>query len=90
MKPSPSRLNLVSSRPLRRVTSRPATTIWPAVARSMVAMQLSSVDLPLPLGPITAKNSPAGTLRSTPASACVVTPLLPKTFSRRLISKAQF
>ncbi len=40
----------------------------------MVAMQLSSVVLPEPDGPMMATVSPVATEKLTPASACVVEP----------------
>ena len=47
----------------------PATVTVPAVGRSMPAMRLMMVDLPLPDGPVTATISPAAMARSTPLSA---------------------
>jgi len=43
----------------------------PAVGVTTPAMALSSVDLPEPLGPITATVAPAGMSRLTPSSATV-------------------
>src|ERR1051326_8373202 len=42
----------------------PATSIVPLVGRSRPARRLSSVDLPDPDGPISARNSPSSILRS--------------------------
>ena len=47
----------------------PATVTVPAVDRSMPAMRLMMVDLPLPDGPVIATISPAAMARSTPLSA---------------------
>ena len=48
----------------------PQTSTSPLVGSSRLPAMVSSVDLPDPLGPITATISPARTDRSTPASAC--------------------
>ena len=48
---------------------RPATVTVPVVGRSRPATRLSSVDFPLPDGPMTATTSPAATLMLTSASA---------------------
>ncbi len=48
---------------------RPATVTVPALGRSSPAIRLSSVDLPLPDGPMTATTSPAATPMLTSASA---------------------
>ena len=55
-----------------RETSVPASMMVPEVGASIVAMQLSSVDLPDPEGPMRATNSPAAMVRLMPLSACVV------------------
>ena len=47
----------------------PATVTEPLVGRSSPAIRFSSVDLPLPDGPITATASPGATSRLTPATA---------------------
>ena len=47
----------------------PSTSTRPASISSRPERQLSSVVLPEPDGPITARNSPAGTARSSPFSA---------------------
>ena len=52
-----------------RLVSRPNTETLPAVGVSMVAIILSVVDLPTPLGPTRAKISPGATLKSSPATA---------------------
>ena len=62
------------------VTSRPSTTIWPDVGRSMVEMQLSSVDLPEPDVPMIAMNSPVRTSKLTPSSAFVMAVPMPRPF----------
>ena len=51
------------------VTSRPSSSILPAVGGNVPATALSSVDLPDPLEPMTVMNCPAGMSRSTPWSA---------------------
>ncbi len=61
--------NLASAASPRVSIRRPATVTVPAVGRSSPAMRLSSVDLPLPDGPMTATTSPAATPMLTPASA---------------------
>ncbi len=45
----------------RASTGRPPTSTWPASGRSSRPSTRSSVDLPLPLGPITASTSPPTT-----------------------------
>jgi len=52
-----------------RAVARPDTSTVPLVGRRMPETSLSSVDLPDPLGPITATVSPGATSRSTSASA---------------------
>jgi len=52
-----------------RPVSRPAIVTEPFVGRSRPPMMLSSVDLPLPLGPIRQTNSPGITVRSASTSA---------------------
>ena len=59
-KPAPSSI---------RAVALPATSTVPVVGRRMPATSLSRVDLPEPLGPITATVSPRATSRSTSASA---------------------
>ncbi len=61
--------NLASAPSLRLSIRRPATVTVPAVGRSSPAIMLSSVDLPLPDGPMTATTSPAATPMLTSASA---------------------
>ena len=61
--------NLASPLSLRLSIRRPATVTVPAVGRSSPAMRLSSVDFPLPDGPMTAATSPAATSRLRSASA---------------------
>lgn len=71
MNPRSSRRNRASWRLFIPVMSRPPITMRPDVARSIVAMQLSSVVLPDPDGPMMATNSPDSTSKLTPASALV-------------------
>ena len=52
----------------------PLTVTVPAVGRSMPAMRLRIVVLPLPDGPVIATISPAAMARSTPRSARKLTP----------------
>src|SRR5713226_8599879 len=57
---------------VRRVTSSPLKRTWPELARSSPESRLRKVDLPAPLGPITACTSPrwnASETESTAASA---------------------
>ena len=51
------------------VTSRSPSVILPSVSANVPATALSSVDLPEPFEPMMLTNWPAGTSRSTPASA---------------------
>jgi hypothetical protein len=62
------RAALVSSSSLRSCPSRVAR---PACGRSRPAATCSTVDLPLPLGPVRATTSPAATVSETPRSAGV-------------------
>ena len=52
--------------------SAPVTRISPAMSRSRSARLRSSVDLPEPLRPSRATNSPRSSSRSRPSSTCVV------------------
>ncbi len=79
-KPRRSRRKRERSFCLMLVTSWPSTTIWPDVGRSMVEMQLSSVDLPEPDVPMIAMNSPVRTSKLTPSSALVMAVLMPRPF----------
>ena len=67
----PTRRRRNRARPvsLSASTRSPPTTIVPLVGRSSPAIRLSSVDLPLPEGPITATASPGATSRLTWATA---------------------
>src|SRR5215470_8432960 len=56
-----------SSASPRRVTSTPSTVIEPPLGVSSPASRPSSVDLPLPDGPVTATTSPAAISRLTPS-----------------------
>ena len=53
------------------VTSAPPMAIRPAVAGTVPARTLSSVDLPAPLLPMTVTNWPCGMARSIPRRARV-------------------
>ena len=66
---------VVSASSLRSPRSCPSTSTTPADARSRPPRRFRIVDLPAPLGPTTARNSPRGTSRSTPPSA--TTPVSP-------------
>ncbi len=59
-KPAPSSISAVT---------RPSTATVPEVGRRIPLASLSSVDLPEPLGPITATASPGATSRSMPSRA---------------------
>jgi hypothetical protein len=61
--------NLASAPSPRVSIRRPATVTVPMVGRSSPATRLSSVDFPLPDGPMTATTSPAATLMLTSSSA---------------------
>src|SRR2546421_6879490 len=54
---------------LRPATSRPSNTTRPSVGEKIPVMQLKSVVLPAPLGPISAKTSPLATLKLTSSTA---------------------
>jgi hypothetical protein len=45
-------------------TGRPSTSTAPVLARSRPETRLSVVDFPHPVGPTTAQNSPAATVKS--------------------------
>ncbi len=57
----------------------PSMKTWPPVGASRPPARLSSVDLPEPLGPMTATSSPAWTSMLTPASARTAVVSLPWT-----------
>ncbi len=67
MRLTPRRLSREGRRP---VTSRPLTRTLPRSGTSWPRMQLNSVDLPEPLGPITPRISPSRTSKETPRRAC--------------------
>ena len=67
--PTCRRRNLARPVSLSLSTRSPLTRIVPLVGRSRPAIRLSSVDLPLPEGPITARASPGATSRLTRATA---------------------
>ncbi len=52
-------------------TSIPATVAWPASGRARVVRMRTAVVFPAPLGPSRPRMEPAGTEKSTPASAWV-------------------
>ena len=56
-----------------RVNPLPATVTVPLVGRSSPAIRLSTVDLPLPDGPIKATASPEATCRCTRSTAAQLT-----------------
>jgi len=56
------------------VMASPFCVMAPAVAGSSPATSRSRVDLPQPLGPSSATNSPGRTCRSTPSSTCSTPP----------------
>src|SRR5512138_3665620 len=60
--------------------AEPLTTTSPEVGRSIPAIMLSRVDLPLPDLPITATNSPGSTCRSISWSAVNVPAAVSKVF----------
>src|ERR1044071_48907 len=68
------------------VMSWPSKRIWPSVTSRLgwPMTALASVDLPEPLGPISAWNSPERTCRSTPLRIC----LSPAETCRFLISRS--
>src|SRR6478672_3470980 len=51
------------------VTSSPAKITCPALGLSTLVIRLNTVDLPAPLGPMTARISPGSTDRSMPSTA---------------------
>src|SRR5438270_10902435 len=55
-------------------TSSPATRTSPALARSSPEIKASVVDLPQPVGPTTAQNSPGWTVRLRSRSAVYTPP----------------
>src|SRR5688500_8562072 len=64
----------------RRAISRPAMTSEPSVGLSMPAIRFNSVVLPLPLGPMRARNVPCSTSRSSPSSGRIT--FSPRRYSR--------
>src|SRR3954471_20091893 len=61
-------------------SSIPSIVKAPEVGRSIPAMRLSSVVFPLPLGPISARNVPASTSRSSRSSGLMT--VSPRRYSR--------
>ena len=76
-KPISSRRSRVSSLSLSLPSSRSPMNTSPEVAVSRAAQQCISVDLPEPLGPMIAVNSPATRSRLTPSSARTIASPLP-------------
>src|SRR6185436_18185583 len=81
-KPIVRRRKRASSVSPRRVTSTPSTAIEPPLGVSRPAMRPSSVDLPLPDGPVTATTSPAATSRLTPSRIVTGPPPLSRRITR--------
>ena len=67
--PTRRRRNRATPVSLSRSTRSPATVTAPLVGLSRPAMRLSSVDFPLPDGPMTATASPGASSRLTPSTA---------------------
>jgi len=67
--PIRSRRNLATPVSLSRSTRWPATVTVPLVGRSRLAIMFSSVDFPLPGGPITATASPTPICKLTSSTA---------------------
>ncbi len=61
-------------------TSTPRKRYVPLVGTSRQPRMFIAVDLPEPLGPMTATNSPSATCRSTRSSACTAAWPVPYTF----------
>src|SRR5215217_8413939 len=72
MKPIVLRRNAAIVSSLSPCRSRPPSCTLPAVGWSSPPSRFSSVDLPQPLGPMIATNSPLCTVISTPPSAVTV------------------
>ena len=53
------------------VTSRPSSRTAPALGRSWPRMQLKSVDLPEPFGPMMPRISRSRTSKETPSTAAM-------------------
>ena len=66
MRPTPSRLSWQGRLP---VMARPSMRTSPAEGASWPRMQLNSVDLPEPFGPIRPRISPSRTSKETPSTA---------------------
>ena len=64
---SPTRRRISSVCASSRV-SMPSTSTWPAVGSSRALRCLASVDLPEPLCPTIARNSPSAMVSDTPES----------------------
>src|SRR5688500_11529039 len=69
----------------------PAKITSPALGRSTLVIRLKTVDLPAPLGPITARISPRSTVKSTPSTATSApkrrtSPLHSSSGTRRLLA----
>ena len=76
-KPTSSRRSRVSSLSLSPLSSRSPIQTSPEVAVSSAAQQCISVDLPDPLGPMIAVNSPSTRSRLTSSSARTIASPVP-------------
>jgi hypothetical protein len=72
--PTWRRRNRASPASLSRSIRSPATVTVPLVGRSRPAIMFSSVDLPLPDGPITATGSLGAICTLTPSTAGAASP----------------
>src|SRR6516164_3308464 len=72
--PTWRRRNRATPVSLSRSIRSPATVTVPLVGRSSPAIMFSSVDFPLPDGPITATDSPGAICMLTPSTAGVASP----------------
>jgi hypothetical protein len=78
-KPSSARRSRARRASPASSTRSPCRQISPAVGRSSPPSRFSSVDLPQPLGPVTARNSPWPSSRSTSRNATTSASPLPCT-----------
>ena len=69
MKPTFSRRRRVRPISFKSVVETPSSKTRPEVGKSMAPARFSMVDLPHPLRPTKAMNSPACTLSETPFNA---------------------
>ena len=70
--PIRSRRSVVHSVSVNPRVERPSMRMSPSVGRSSPPIRLSSVLLPLPLGPMTARNSPLATSSEIPCTARMI------------------